>query len=192
MKKGFTLLELLIVIGILAILSTTMIIVINPAEMLRKARDSQRISDLSTMKSALSLYLTDISSPDLDGSTSSVYYVYNHTGITEATTCNGVSVTGIASTAVDGTGWVPVNLGGLAGGSPLSSLPIDPNPASSKRYYIYIPDQTNLVFEFLANMESTTYTNQEATDGGNFSDIYEIGTKMIASTSTGCYTDTGT
>jgi len=44
-KKGFTLLELLIVIGILAILSTTVVLVINPAELLKKARDSQRISE---------------------------------------------------------------------------------------------------------------------------------------------------
>ena len=35
-KKGFTLLELLIVIGILSILSTTVVLVINPAQLLKK------------------------------------------------------------------------------------------------------------------------------------------------------------
>ena len=65
MKKGFTLLELLIVIGILAILSTTMLLVINPAEMLRKARDSQRISDLNTLKTAIGFYLLNVSSPSI-------------------------------------------------------------------------------------------------------------------------------
>ncbi|KKU14411.1 MAG: hypothetical protein UX23_C0018G0001, partial [Parcubacteria group bacterium GW2011_GWB1_45_9] len=53
MKKGFTLIELLIVIGLLAILSTVAVLVINPAELLRQARDSQRVSDLGTVHSAL-------------------------------------------------------------------------------------------------------------------------------------------
>jgi prepilin-type N-terminal cleavage/methylation domain-containing protein len=67
-KGGFTLLELLIVIAILAILSVALVIVLNPAETLKKARDAQRISDLSTMKTAIGLYTTSTSSPTL-GST---------------------------------------------------------------------------------------------------------------------------
>ena len=46
--KGFTLLELLIVIGILGVLSVALVFVLNPAESLKKARDSQRMSDLTT------------------------------------------------------------------------------------------------------------------------------------------------
>ena len=56
-KKGFTLLELLIVIGILSILSTTVVLVINPAQLLKKARDAQRISDLNTVKTAIAYIL---------------------------------------------------------------------------------------------------------------------------------------
>ena len=58
-KKGFTLLELLIVIGILAILSTTMILVVNPAELLKKVHDAQSISDLNTLNRAISLFITE-------------------------------------------------------------------------------------------------------------------------------------
>lgn len=65
--KGFTLLELLIVIAIIAILSVALVIVLNPAETLKKARDAQRISDLSTLKTAIGLYMTNASSPQLDG-----------------------------------------------------------------------------------------------------------------------------
>ena len=65
-KSGFTLLELLIVIGILAILSAVVVFVLNPAETLRKSRDAQRIADLATMKSALGLYLTQTATPLLD------------------------------------------------------------------------------------------------------------------------------
>lgn len=64
--KGFTLLELLIVIAIIAILSVILIIVINPAETLAKSRDAQRLSDLNTVKTALGIYITSTTSPDLD------------------------------------------------------------------------------------------------------------------------------
>src|SRR3989337_4252217 len=58
-RKGFTLVELLIVITILVILGIFVILLINPAEILAKSRDSQRISDLATMKGAMQLFLTD-------------------------------------------------------------------------------------------------------------------------------------
>ncbi len=61
-KKGFTLIELLIVIAIIAILSVVVVLTLNPAEMLRRSRDSNRASDLSIIKTALSLYLADVSS----------------------------------------------------------------------------------------------------------------------------------
>lgn len=64
-RKGFTLLELLVTLSILAILTVVLVIVINPAEVLKKTRDNQRFSDLSTLKAALSLYLAEVSPPIL-------------------------------------------------------------------------------------------------------------------------------
>ncbi|MCX6736947.1 MAG: type II secretion system protein [Candidatus Parcubacteria bacterium] len=75
MKKGFTLLELLIVIGILAILSAVTILVINPAELLRKSRDTQRISDLGSINSAIAFYLTNASTYTFGSAVNS----YSHT-----------------------------------------------------------------------------------------------------------------
>jgi len=65
--RGFTLIELLIVIAILAILATVVLLVINPVQMFAQARDSQRIYDLNTLSNATALYLTTVTSPDLDG-----------------------------------------------------------------------------------------------------------------------------
>jgi len=59
MKKGFTLIELLVVIAILAVLMSVVVVTINPAEMLKKTRDTKRISDLDALRTALNLYLTD-------------------------------------------------------------------------------------------------------------------------------------
>lgn len=47
--KSFTLIELLIVIGILSILIVTILVTLNPAEAQKKARDAKRMKDLSTL-----------------------------------------------------------------------------------------------------------------------------------------------
>lgn len=67
--KGFTLLELLIVIAILAVLSVSLVLVLNPAESLRKARDVQRMSDLATLKTAIGLYMTSVATPTIASTT---------------------------------------------------------------------------------------------------------------------------
>lgn len=147
--KGFTLLELLIVISIIAILSVALVLVLNPAEALRKSRDAQRISDLNTMKTALGLYMTSTSTPYLGGvaanttckatptgayaSGDSIFYsLPTSAGTLADTTLDGGSTSvpssvNVASPALtDGTGWIPVNFDTLTGGSPISNLPLDP------------------------------------------------------------------
>ncbi|MDP3988395.1 MAG: type II secretion system protein GspG [Candidatus Levybacteria bacterium] len=57
--KGFTLIELTVVIGILAVLSAFVIAIVNPAAQLQKARDGQRKSDLSQIQKSLEGYYQD-------------------------------------------------------------------------------------------------------------------------------------
>ncbi len=66
-RSGFTLIELLIVLGILAILAIVIIIVVNPVELLKKTRDTQRLSDAESVTRALTYYVTTSKNPDLDG-----------------------------------------------------------------------------------------------------------------------------
>lgn len=165
LKKGFTLLELLIVISIIAILSVALVMVLNPAEILKKSRDSQRIADLNTIKTALGVYVTSTTTPF------------------SATICpvsTSTSATGAASTTVNGTGWIPVNLTTLTGGSPISNLPLDPlNDAA--HYYWFKCENTNNTFEVSTVLESQAYTvddNKGAKDGGDDAARYEVGTKL--------------
>ncbi len=58
-SRGFTLIELLIVVSVIGILSGLAISVINPSALRAKARDSQRISDLKKVQTALEIYFTD-------------------------------------------------------------------------------------------------------------------------------------
>src|ERR1035438_1141793 len=67
-KGGFTLIELLVVIAIIAILSVVVVLTINPAELLRQSRDSNRVSDMSTLRTAVSLYLSSVTNFNLASS----------------------------------------------------------------------------------------------------------------------------
>ncbi len=52
-NKGFTLIEILVVIGIIAVLAAIVIVAINPARQFAQARNTQRESDVSTILNAI-------------------------------------------------------------------------------------------------------------------------------------------
>jgi prepilin-type N-terminal cleavage/methylation domain-containing protein len=58
-KRGFTLLEMLLVIAIIAILAAIVIVAINPARQLAQARNAQRASDLNAIHKAIQQYYID-------------------------------------------------------------------------------------------------------------------------------------
>jgi len=53
------LIELLVVIAIMSVLTVVLVTVINPAEMGRRSRDSKRVSDISTLRRAIDLAMSD-------------------------------------------------------------------------------------------------------------------------------------
>jgi prepilin-type N-terminal cleavage/methylation domain-containing protein len=188
-QKGFTLIELLIVIAIIAVLSVVVILSLNPAELLRQARDSNRISDMATMKSAVSLYLVDVASPSLGTSTwcdmsqpSTTFYVPSAAGSwTSSTTCNSWIVGNVTSTSIVATssrgitgyptGWLPVNFSGISSGSPIGQEPIDPvnnagaaactgsSPSLSSCALFYSYAASSTLFKLAAFMESLKFYN---------------------------------
>ena len=172
-KRGFTLVELLVVIGILAILTAAVVVVLNPAELLKQSRDAQRLSDFDALRSAISLYLSTASVPSF-GATSTAYAM-----VAGSPACHGLtmSCTTNASTVITGTGWVPINFGELTGvglSSPLSALPTDPTN-SGNYYYAGAFDTTNKYYELDSVLESNKYYGRMATDGGSSTTVYEVG-----------------
>ncbi len=190
-KKGFTLVELIIVIAAVAILSTVVLLTLNPAEMIKRARDAQRISDLQTIKRALSLYITDVSSPTIAKSGSACYTSVTSTisascGGRHNTTSQGTS-TDVNLVKVNGTGWVGSDgtAGGpdltkISAGAPISQWPKDP-VNNTTYFYSYVASTTSNFFELNADMESAKYRSGgpddvESKDGGSNSTVYEVGT----------------
>ena len=161
-RHSFTLIELLVVLAIVAILSVVVILTLNPSELLKQARDSNRLSDLSTLNTALSAYSADVNGGFMG--TSSVVYV----SIPDTTsTCSNLGlptlpsgwayncVTTTSTKLSDGRGWIPVNFSNISFGSPLSSLPVDPtNTTSSGNYYTYVSGGS---FQLSSKLESQKY-----------------------------------
>lgn len=190
-RVGFTLIELLLVVAIIATLATILIVILNPAEMLKRSRDSQRLSDLTTLKSAIALYIVNSSTPILGGNSNgtcktgqgggnystgdAIYYsLPADTDITD-TTLDGQSadepsaVQSYDPAAVDGTGWIPIDFTTMSGGSPISNLPLDPVNSieilsavtTTDLVYRYACNATTFTFEINAQLESQAFASDD-------------------------------
>lgn len=211
-RKGFTLLELLIVLAILAVLAAILLVIIKPQVIFQKTRDTQRKTDLLKLSQAIDIYLSertqsgDTVNLSANYSTSNwgcvggaggtanqtLYYASRDTsppavptgwtGITRATT----------SRVNDGNGWLPVDLRPeTVAVLNIPNLPLDPsNTYSTDKpgYYYTYACRANNTYELNANMEQDT--TSESNDGGNNPYVYEVGTDktlLPAGTSTTFY-----
>lgn len=157
-RKGFTLVELLVVVAILGILMAAVVLAINPAEIMKKSRDATRLSDMASLRQALDFAVAD--------------------GVTlTETVADGDSTAG--SRVTTGGGWVNVDVSKY-----LSVLPIDPKngspftdalgtPIPAGKYF-YASDGS--AYELNCYLESADNLSKYENDGGSDDTIYEVGT----------------
>ncbi len=111
-RKGFTLIEILIVVAIIAILASVVLVGLGPTQ--QAGRDARRLSDLSEVQNGLELY-------------------YNKCGVypggAAGTTCGAVTLGGDDVTAYSNMATSTINAG-----IGISSIPVDPSNVTPHQY----------------------------------------------------------
>lgn len=104
-KKGFTLIELMIVIAVIAILATMSLFGLSNAQ--KSARDTQRLQVMNSMRSALQKYYTDNNGyPATVGFATMMGNINQYLGSASDPNCGGTPLA-LPTAAAAGTSWVP-------------------------------------------------------------------------------------
>ncbi len=165
--RGFTLVELLVVIAIIAILAAVVVLIINPIELTKRSRDAARLTDLANLQQAINVAAQEATSSGTD--------ILCVGGLNHGTTCGGQSnSTDPNNRKADGTGWVKVNMSAQKSVS-VPTLPVDPVNDSS-HYYAYESDGNT--WEIDAVLESQQYADKMVNDGGDNPAVYEVGSNL--------------
>jgi type II secretory pathway pseudopilin PulG len=112
---AFTIIEMLVVIGILSVIIVSLLIVLNPVDAQRRSRDTKRLKDVYTMQALLTQYI------DEGGS---------FTACTTATPCESDATANNEAAPCSGSGnWI----GGIDVCKYTRTVPVDPLNATQAR-----------------------------------------------------------
>ncbi len=172
-NKGFTLIELVIVIAIISVLGTTVFLNIRPGEILSNSRNATRKSDLTNLVNAITTAqstgnITLVSTNGWKGSTdANVSYVVTGTGYVPFTALTTEAKLGISKLPSD-----PLNGNAIANvGEVVQKV------AGTAIYKVaYCSDGKD--FEVEIYLENDT-KNEMNNDGGNNPTAYEVGSNVL-------------
>lgn len=145
-SNGFTLFELLIVMAILGILSTVLVVVINPGRQLAKARDTQRETDMIAILGAVYMYTSEHSGglPDTDGNPATNNFPTSLTCIGSSVGCFDLANAGDTGETI-----VPEYM---------AEIPTDPRTNSSEDYLIMVDANGRLIASASGETRIVTFT----------------------------------
>jgi prepilin-type N-terminal cleavage/methylation domain-containing protein len=189
LRHAFTLVEVLIVVGIIAVLSTVVLLTLNPLDFLKQGRDSTRLNDLSNLVRTLN-YIQAESPQTFFGNPKTIYISRPDPNLTgDATsTCPNMNLPPIPSdwsyycvsqenlSRIDGKGWIPIDFSKQAIFR-LSKLPVDPKN-DENYYYTYVYDPNTQSFEIDTTLESEKQKHLLSEDNGDNNNLYELGTNL--------------
>lgn len=167
--RGFTLVELLVVIAIVAILAVVVLVAINPLETLRKTRNSRRLNDIGETKKSIDLAIAE------GNGTVAPFILTDATGVRNSCTSPADWVRFEPTANIVLTKYLP-------------ALPRDPQNTASPVCYRFRPNATGDAYELSAALEKAGDSdNVIASDGGNDNAVttgrYEVGTDLTLDTS---------
>jgi len=143
-QKGFTLLELLIVIGIIAILAAIIYVAVDPARRFAEARNSQRWASVNSILNAYLTYTVDERGTEPGDATSTSPYMIG----------SGNDPSGCTATTTNDM----LDLSADLEGAYLSAIPYDPSlsiaTSSSKTYYYLIRNSRGRITVGACNVEA--------------------------------------
>jgi prepilin-type N-terminal cleavage/methylation domain-containing protein len=151
-QKGFTLLEILLVVAAIAILAGIVIIAINPSKQLADTRNAQRHSDINSTLNAVYQYAIDHNGALPAGTSAS-------SSIATATSTGKEICTNASSTVCANLNFVDLN-SVVLNQKYLVGIPVDPNTHSTDGAGYYIWKSAN-------NRVTVEATNAEG-DNGTF------------------------
>jgi prepilin-type N-terminal cleavage/methylation domain-containing protein len=141
---GFTLIEILLVIGIIAVLATVVIVALDPAKRFADARDSRRLSDIQSILSATQQYIVDNKGVLPAGLDSTARQI--------GTTTSGCSISGNCSVTAASCLNMSTDLAKY-----LKSLPYDPaNGSAGTTHYSIVANSNNIVTVTACDSTDTT------------------------------------
>ncbi|MFA6354772.1 MAG: hypothetical protein WCX12_03775 [Candidatus Paceibacterota bacterium] len=143
-------------------------------DQLVQSKDTTVFSDLSTLNSAIALYLSDVANPYLCKDKNTIY------ATSKITVPPGWKLGSNAGRDnVDGTGWIPVNFTSISTGAPIAHLPLPPTDKNStstdKEVYIFVCDPQIHTYELNAKIKSEKFASSSEKDGGDDPYSYEVG-----------------
>ena len=176
--KGFTIIELLIVIAILGVLAVALLITINPGEAQKKTRDAQRLAHLKTLQTLIDQFIND-------GNAAAGAILTANTGVSStvapAGEKNGQACLG---------NWLGINTCPYG-----ATVPLDPNNGVSRTFVTtaaatppgtgqivaqYRAQITGSDYEVNVMQESTANASKISSDGGNNNNQWvEVGTSLV-------------
>ena len=161
-QKGFTLVEVLIVVALIAILAVIALVTINPFAAQQRTRDARRLKEIGALQGIVEQYISD--NPAAAGFTA-------------------FSTDNAASNACDGTaaspGWIGINVcnyGNTVAADPLNraaEFTLSDGTSSTGVLYYQVQLDTNLRYRICARMESPSNAGK-LTEDGNANNFFEV------------------